>query len=192
MDFEPVNPVRESRDRRTRDLSCQTVIAFIACRDTLVDPAFIPRVSRRPSEKKRETRPRASPVIRPANNDDAKRETFSRGGLKILINSHTRFRRTNFRGGSTSTTAEMMASERAGGCALSILAYQTSCFCFRGDNSPTRCLGLARLKSPTWKVHQRNLRCLYSGRIFLNSDGYPRKQCSSISHILYHVSLINV
>jgi len=52
------------------------------------------------------------------------------------------------------------ASERAGGCTLSILAYQTSCFCFRGDNSPTRCLGLARLKSPTWKVHQHNLRKL--------------------------------
>jgi len=78
-----------------------------------------------------------------------------------------------------------IASERAG-CALSILAYQTSCFCFRGDNSLTRCLGLARLKSPTWKVHQRNLRFPYSDRIFLNSDGYPRKQQFFITQNILH------
>lgn len=90
---------------------------------------------------------------------------------------------------SVERTSGSMASERAGGCALSILAYQTSCFCFRGDNSPTRYLGLARFKSLTWKVHQRNLCFLYSGRIFLNLNGYPQKRYRFsilIIHIINH------
>lgn len=144
-DSEPVNPVRDLQDRHTRDLPCQTVVAFIVaatCRSSVY--------SSRSPVPFREKRNAATVHPRTINRLVTTTRNVLESDLKILINSRTRFRWTNFRGKSTATTA-VTTSERAGRCALSILAYQTSCFCFRGDNSPTRCLGLARLKSPLGK-----------------------------------------
>jgi len=150
---------------KARDLSPPiTVSSFIVA----VDPTFILRIRA----------PRSSGEGNAAGD-------FLGSRLRDITNKSLRASclslRQNFRGESR-ITAAAVASERAGGCTLSILAYQTSCFCFRGDNSPTRYLGLARLKSPTWKVHQHNLRKL-------PDSGMPERISGKVVRILAKATL---
>jgi len=84
---EPVNPVHNLQDRYTRDLSCQTVVAFIVtatCRSRVYSTR-----SSVPFWEKKKTRLMCIPTR--SNSWQRRREIFSRKrDLKILINSRTR------------------------------------------------------------------------------------------------------
>lgn len=84
-DSEPVNPVRDLQDRHTRDLSCQTVVAFIVAA-TCRSSAYASRSPFR-EKKKGKRGHRVLPHDQPAVTTI---RSVLGGDLKILINSRTR------------------------------------------------------------------------------------------------------